>query len=295
MESMMNMSVMAPPSAEPKDFLEAFQRLQAEVRAVPDNELGTVNVDVPSAVATVLGALPEIMALRGDIAAINGVDLTKLDKLRDYALALGHAHGAYRAALSPSDPVTKLAEEVVDARDQLLADAQGLARRGLLESGSIEKLRTPSGYKNIAFDLVSLVQIFRERSVELADKTPVTEQELKRAAELAQRLITAIGLKEQATSNVSAATTLRLQAFTLFANAYDEVRRAVSFLRWHSEDVDSIAPSLWAGRRGRKAGPEPEPVAAPVVATLVSAPSTPVAGATAAAPAKVGIGGPFMQ
>jgi len=49
---------------------------------------------------------------------------------------------------------------------------------------------------------------------------------------------------------VAAATDIRQRVFTLFYNLYDEIRRAVSFLRWHHEDADSIIPSLYAGRGG---------------------------------------------
>jgi len=38
-------------------------------------------------------------------------------------------------------------------------------------------------------------------------------------------------------------------------NAYDHVRRIISFLRWNEDDVDQIAPSLYAGRTtGRRKG-----------------------------------------
>jgi hypothetical protein len=77
----------------------------------------------------------------------------------------------------------------------LFADAQGLGRRGLLEASRVEKLRSGVGYKNVAFDVLGLVGLFRERAQDLAGKTAVTAQELDQAAELAQRLVTAVGLK----------------------------------------------------------------------------------------------------
>jgi hypothetical protein len=40
------------------------------------------------------------------------------------------------------------------------------------------------------------------------------------------------------------------RAYTLLVSAYDEVRRALSFVRRAQDDVDEIAPSLYAkGRR----------------------------------------------
>ena len=162
-------------------------------------------------------------------------------------------------------------------REQLFADAQGLGRRGLLEASQVDKLRSGVGYKNVAFDVLGLVGLFRERAQALAGKTAVTAQELDHAAERAQQLVTAVGLKEQSSVGVTAAALLRQQAFTLFTQAYDEARRAIGFLRWHAGDGDTIAPSLWAGRGGRKAG-EPEPTAPVVAPTPTDGTTKPSAG-----------------
>ena len=43
----------------------------------------------------------------------------------------------------------------------------------------------------------------------------------------------------------------RQRAFTLLVKAYDQVRRAATFVRWENDDVEKYAPSLWAGRGGR--------------------------------------------
>ena len=37
-------------------------------------------------------------------------------------------------------------------------------------------------------------------------------------------------------------------------NGYSELRRGLSYLRWHDDDLDSLAPSLHAGRKRKKAG-----------------------------------------
>ena len=50
----------------------------------------------------------------------------------------------------------------------------------------------------------------------------------------------------------------RVRAYTLFVRAYDQCRRAATYLRWGEEDADEIAPSLFANRGGRKGGVEGE-------------------------------------
>lgn len=53
------------------------------------------------------------------------------------------------------------------------------------------------------------------------------------------------------------AYSLLLRAYALFARAYDEVRRVVTYLRWHERDADQIAPCLYT----LTSAPPPPPVA----------------------------------
>lgn len=59
-----------------------------------------------------------------------------------------------------------------------------------------------------------------------------------------------------------------MRAYSLFVRAYDQCRRAVSYLRWEEGDADDEPPSLFANRGPRKApaetgAPGVLPVAAP--------------------------------
>ena len=50
--------------------------------------------------------------------------------------------------------------------------------------------------------------------------------------------------------------TLRDRAYTLVVETYDEIRRALNYVRWAEDDADEIAPSLYAGRAHRRAPKE---------------------------------------
>jgi len=97
--------------------------------------------------------------------------------------------------------------------------------------------------------------------------------ELDRAEELSERLLHAVAERENASSVLAVAIQKRLQVFTLLVNAYDQVRRAIWFLRWREEDIEEVAPSLYAGRRRSKSDPELLRAPAPVDGTG-SAPAT---------------------
>lgn len=84
-------------------------------------------------------------------------------------------------------------------------------------------------------------------------KTAATEEEVHRAGDLGPLLLAALGVLEHgATVTPAEAADRKVRAFTLFTTAYDQVRRAVTFLRWNEGDADSLAPSLYKGRGGSR-------------------------------------------
>jgi hypothetical protein len=88
------------------------------MRALAADELANVNLDIPSAVTTVLGALPEIKALRAPIVAMMPqFDIGRFDKLEAYTLAVGYANSLYLAASEPSESI----ENLVARRDLMRA------------------------------------------------------------------------------------------------------------------------------------------------------------------------------
>jgi hypothetical protein len=81
-------------------------------------------------------------------------------------------------------------------------------------------------------------------------KTPVTLEALSDAGTRAVELLAAFGVREQGPASTSEAARLRQQAFTLFAAAYDDARRAVAYLRPKPGARDEIAPTFYASRGG---------------------------------------------
>ncbi|HYQ30519.1 MAG TPA: hypothetical protein VER04_24985 [Polyangiaceae bacterium] len=233
-----------------KDFLEAFERVEAEIPAV--SKVAVINLEVTSAVTTALGALPAIIVFRDELTELKGFEVAWLDKLHDYGFALLHLQSVYRGFASPVNEVGGLAQELIVIRDQLFSDAAALGKRQLIDLGRVEKFRSGLGFKNLALDVSGLVQILRENAIAIAGRTAVTPADLDHAAELASRLFVTVGIKEQAPAATSEPARLRQQAFTLFTRAYREVRLAITYVRGRHGDANSIAPSLWAGRGGRK-------------------------------------------
>ena len=96
----------------------------------------------------------------------------------------------------------------------------------------------------------------------MRERSAARTAELQRVDELAAGILA--GLRRRATPDpaVEAAADMRNRAFTLFTRGYDQVRRAVVFLRWNEGDADQLVPSLYAkhhrARKKRAATRAPE-------------------------------------
>jgi hypothetical protein len=267
---------------------EALNRVRAEMQGLDESQYLTVNLEILAATSTALGAMPEIKQLRAEIAEeLPKFDLTQLDKVETYALAAMQAHTVYLGAYTAPECIPGLVEQAIAMRELLLTDATALAKRGLLSSAKLAELKGTNGHRNSASDLLTLANMFRANWQAIAPKTAVTEAELDRAEILGDQIITALGYKEQAPAILADVAVERTQAYTLFMRAYDQLRKAVNYLRWDEGDADAIAPSLYAGRSNgrRKTGSETtEPPAATASSVVASpAPTTATSPATAVA------------
>ncbi|WP_437875408.1 hypothetical protein [Sorangium sp. So ce513] len=282
------------PSAPPQ-AAAAFDRALPEIEALSPDRLISVNLDIPRVVSQVLGVLPGLRALRADIAEhLPTFDITRLDRLETYALAAWYAHLLSLSSGDVENAVKPLLAEAAPLRENLLGDAEALARRGLLDAATVADIRAGQGHIDIANDLVALSALFSASWSEIAGKTAATEEEVKRAGEVGPQLLAALGVREHGKGpGPTEAADKRARAFALLVHAYDQIRRAVAFLRWDEDDADEIAPSLYKGRTGRAtsstestaapAAPADEAPAQPTGAPGTPAPVTPAG--TAAPPA----------
>ncbi len=262
----------SPPSKAAAAFA-AVERLLADL---DPNDLAVINIDIPQSVSIALGALPGLLPFREAIVdALKHFHIANLDHMETYALAAWYAHLLALPPQSPDNPVKPLLDEAVPLRENLLSDAEALARRGYLDAAVVAEIRAGHGNVDIANDLVALSALFALAWAQIHGRTAATEEEVKRAGDLGPQLLAALGVREHGAAVAPAeAADRRARAFTLFVRAWDELRRAITYLRWHEGDADQIAPSLYRGRGGRGSSasqqkdpdPSPPPVAAAPVA-----------------------------
>ncbi len=207
-----------------------------------------------------------------------------------------------------------LSDEATAAHDIVLAEATTLTKRGLLPQQALSKLKGGNGYRNLVDDMFVLSDALKNNWSKISSKTTLTQEELDHLENLADQINQALGIREQMPELQASAARDRQGAYTLFVEAYSEVRAAIAYVRRKEDDVDSIMPSLFAGRGGSKRKPviddpakPPVPVTTqptdnhdvPVVTPVVTPPTSAVTEskteATKPATANISESGPFMH
>jgi hypothetical protein len=282
-------SVSGSSSSQVVGASSALEKLAEEIQRVQESDLIHINIDVVAAVTTALGIMPKLGKLRPEIEKLPSFNLSLVDNFEVYAMALYETHADYLSATRPKEPLPKLVEEGTKLRDLLYTDAQALIQRELIDGQEIREVKTAIGHKALAVDLTLLSDALQRKWDVLQSKTALTLEELLRAQQLATALLRVVGEREQAPAVAADAAANRARAFALFMRAYDEVRRAVTFLRWKEGDWDLIAPSLYAGRSTGKRKPEaetPTPEPTPVPGEAGSVEVAPTASGVVTAPAQ---------
>ena len=232
------------------DAAEALARIEPELDTVDPEAYVRMNVDVPRAIRIGLGTVGRLRALRPQIAELPGIAIAKIDKLEDYALAAWYANGLAMPPTSPDSPIQPLLEEAVPLRQKLLAGADALATFGFFPPAKVAETRAGKGFLDTANDCGSLAGLYREHWAAIEHKTPVTREEVDRAAVVGTKLLKALGADGTAVVPAKAAER-RVRAFSLFVSAHDEARRAVTFVRWYEGDAETIVPPLFPKARRR--------------------------------------------
>jgi hypothetical protein len=231
----------------------ALEIVRPKLEALTKNELLRVNLEPTKVVSTIRGALPRLRQYRKKIAEYcPRFNLADLDNLELYSAALLQANAICSSIAAHSKALVDLPLETGDARTSLLRDVDNLVGHGYLAAETLVSLKGPNGHRNIASDVLTLVEVLRNAWPEVTGKVCVTEAALDRAASLADEVIGQIEIAKKATAPSVEAALRRQQAFTLTVGAYDEVRRVICYLRWNDGDADRIAPSLYRKQNAPK-------------------------------------------
>jgi hypothetical protein len=256
---------------------EAFASIQADLHALRDDELVSISVDIPYAHGIVLGAADRIDAFIPALEKLPDIDMALIRKVRVYATAARHAH---LLALAPeeADPqMPALLEEATTTREDMLLQAELLARFGYVSEARTAAIRAGAGHVDLGNDLEELGVLFADVLDKVKGLVLVTPAMVKRALELGQKLHVALGVKRVgAAASVNEPQRTRQRAYTLLVRSYDECRRGIAYLRARHGDAETITPSLYVKQRKRGSTSQVEDTPPAVPPALLEPTATPV-------------------
>ena len=236
-----------------EDVEKAYLRVSAELESFDTSTFTYMNVDVESATAIVLGVADQVLAYRERIAKLPEFDMVHVDKLVDYAKAAWFLFVTNQPAVAGKE-ADALIKEAGELRAKLLVWAPPLVAGGFFEEAAVARIREGGGFKDLASDLVALVALYRSKWQSVGTIVGVTDEELVRAAQLGTAVFGIASRKENA-AKPGAEGSLRLRkAWSRLELAYNEVRRALDYLRPRDLPLDEIVPNLRRnlGPRGAK-------------------------------------------
>ncbi len=244
----------AAPAEAGSSGAAALTKIEAELAALAPEQISPITIDVQAAVATVLAAAPRIHEHRAAIAAeLPKMPIRWVDDLETYARAAWHAHLVETYASAGPDASKALIEEANKLREGLLIAAEALAHRNLLDADAVADVRRGSG--DMGADLSRLAALFSTSWGKVSAKTAVERHEIDRARELGPAVAVVESIQKRP---ASAGGDQNARAFSLLSRAYDQCRRAIAYLRWAEGDMESIAPSIFRKKPGRKPGKREE-------------------------------------
>jgi hypothetical protein len=254
-----------PSSAQDREALKRTEPLRAALR-VEDTPQYNLNGTV--AAATALATAERLEPLREELRTLpaDKWHLAHLDHLPDLARALRCVDTELRGR-SETVNRSELSAEGYKLRGLLLSHAEALVYKELVGADVVARVREGTGQRDLVEDLNVLVHLHLELPAGIVgDGMTVSGADLDRATELASALAARVANGAELDLSPSKLMDERRKLGALLLRAQDQLRRAMTFLRWAEGDAAKWVPTLYvtgAGRKAEGSGPS-EPVAAVV-------------------------------
>lgn len=282
---MAELAAVVDASADAPVFREAFKLLKERIRAVPEQDLKSVTVEPVLALQAMHRAMPKLQALKPRLSEIfRKFEPLRVDELPALGNAFAYSTTLLRLAEPEGDGFEALADECGEVRAKYEDYVRAAISAGVIQTSRIDELKGAVGYRSVVHDLMLLAELLHSNWSKLESKCFFTKADVDNAEVLANRLNQAVAERESRPGAYDEANLDRQRAYTLFINAYMELRNQVGFvLKQDGQEhlLEEVMPSLHHPRTGtKKRAEKPEP--APTPAPAASAGFTPPAAASAA-------------
>ena len=238
-------------------FSAAVDIIKPLALALPPERIVQIYIDIPSAVTTILGAIPAINAVRPEfVEHLPTFPMDLFDSLETRTLAMDYVDTMYRMSVKQLEPVPQLVERGLAQLVVLSGEANYAVLRGLIDPKPLQELDNSNSHRAVASNLFAITYLLRSNWPVLQGKSSLTLEEVAQAEQTADHIITALGARKQAAYGFDASSDLRERFFTLMIEAHDKVRSSLRYL--YPKKYQQMLPPLRETRGPAKPPSEEE-------------------------------------
>lgn len=214
----------------------AYDKYLAIAFALPEAEVTPARFDVNTAFDNVQIGIRSLEGVSDTFFALPGVEPDHLDRLRGYSLALLFASRKVAQTVDEKVAAEVDLKEMRYFRALMLDGYRNAARAGLVPTAPLAAIvagKTTTS-EDASADCIDLAALYRTHWDVLANTTPVTLDDVKRAEEIAQRVRDLVALEGgvfgKTSGDTKKAADIRNRFGTLLVRAHDVALSAAPFL-----------------------------------------------------------------
>lgn len=243
-----------PPTYESPATTDPISAFAAEMAAVTDDTTRAVATDLHHAASVIRMAIPKLLPLRPELAALPRYDVTWIDRLETLAAALDAAQYACDVAERDAGPTMAALVEATRRHGRLLTTViDGLVQSGLLPCAEPAHGTRRRSLEALAEHVGACADLLLRRQPHLIARTPLTEATLQEALHVSTVLRDRLAERARRTEARPARLVTRERLWTVAEAAWAQVQRGVRFVRFDHGDADALAPTLYATPRRARA------------------------------------------
>ena len=271
--------------------MAAYEEVEPMLLTLEDRDLRRVRINPVNAARTAIAAVPRIEAFRERLAELPKSEVADLDVLPKLAHAVLLLQGRVSGGAGPS--VRELVETCIEHREKMVVGAMPLAHAGLMDDRRLASLGRRHGYLDVGNDLTWLADLYRGAWPKVHGKTLVTLADVHLAAELGDRLVNAVLVRDPEAEEPTGPDPKQLlaRAVTLLYGCYGRLRDAVRYLTGSDAETAEVMPSLRGRKRKAGAAKAGEPKVVKPEVPEAAATETAVSGAAPAVTVPVELAG----
>lgn len=247
--------VVSHPSHPVGVFDDALLLTEAKMAALATHELLVVNFDIGQVLAAAERVTLRVAPFRQRIVSeLPSFDIECIDCLPQYARALVATHIHLRIAQRRPHDLSGVLEDIATQYKVLWADTMALVVRGLIDGRKLTRLKGCRRRNEKVIALAALASFLRSSWPQIQGRTALTWEEIERAESTVSVATYAQAYQKQPLLERQQRAERRQRAFTVFANAYTNIRDAIRYLCKDKATAAQIVPTLYPrAKRKRRA------------------------------------------